>query len=225
MAGQDVTLAAIVASTRQIYTRDGRPFLAAQVEDVSGSLEVTVWPDVYQQQQELWEAGNTLLLNVRVRTRDGRLNLAVLQASPYEDGQPSAVAEEEPVWDVMAAPLQQLAVNGASMQPSANGAAVTTLEAAPVTPAPPPPRRHRLVITMRETEDEEGDRQRLAAVMDALALFPGDAEVILEVRSNGASETLALPSARACPELIERLRSVLGAMGEAVVETIVPETA
>ncbi|MDP2948891.1 MAG: DNA polymerase III subunit alpha, partial [Chloroflexota bacterium] len=47
MAGRELLIAGIVTSTRQILTRDGRPFLAAEIEDLSGSVEVTVWPDVF----------------------------------------------------------------------------------------------------------------------------------------------------------------------------------
>ncbi|MFQ5879454.1 MAG: DNA polymerase III subunit alpha, partial [Dehalococcoidia bacterium] len=69
MVGREVVLAALVAATRQRLTRDGRPFLIATMEDLSGSVEVAVWPDVYEASREMWAEGNVLLMQVRVRAR------------------------------------------------------------------------------------------------------------------------------------------------------------
>ena len=63
MDGREVIIAGIVTHIRQILTRAGRPFLAVEMEDLSGSVEVTVWPDVYDQTRDLWVEGNILLLN------------------------------------------------------------------------------------------------------------------------------------------------------------------
>jgi hypothetical protein len=49
-------------------------------------VEVTVWPDVYDQTRDLWAEGNIVLLNVRVRTRNDRLQLSVQKAIAYKEG-------------------------------------------------------------------------------------------------------------------------------------------
>ena len=48
LAGREVVLAGMVASTRNLLTREGKTFCAATIEDLSGSVEVTVWPDLYR---------------------------------------------------------------------------------------------------------------------------------------------------------------------------------
>jgi hypothetical protein len=75
-----------------------------------------------------------------------------------------------------------------------------------------------LRIELRETEDEAADRDRLQRLLAALRDFPGEDEVRLTVRTlDGASQRVALPSARACPELTARLADVLSDAGEAQV--------
>ena len=86
MAGRELVIAGTVTSTRQILTRAGRLFVAAEIEDLSGSVEVTVWPDVYDQTRDLWAEGNIVLLNVRVRTRNDRHQLSVQKAIAYKEG-------------------------------------------------------------------------------------------------------------------------------------------
>ena len=71
----------MVNSVRTLATKAGKTFLAVTVEDLSGSAEVTVWPDVYDPTREVWQPGNILLMLVRVRERNDRLQAAVQQAS------------------------------------------------------------------------------------------------------------------------------------------------
>ncbi|HEY4685047.1 MAG TPA: DNA polymerase III subunit alpha, partial [Dehalococcoidia bacterium] len=90
--GRDFVLAGAVRSTRRLTTRDGRPFIAAALEDLSGSVEVTVWPDAYERTAELWAAGTIVLVQVRVRERGDRLSAGVQEVAPFAD------AFEPPAW-------------------------------------------------------------------------------------------------------------------------------
>ena len=93
--GREVVIAGIVGIQRRLATRDGRPFIAVEVEDLSGVLEVTVWPDVYERAPDLWKPGNIVLAQLRVRERGERLTAGVIEAVPYaEDFTPPAWASE-----------------------------------------------------------------------------------------------------------------------------------
>ena len=183
MVGRELVIAGIVTSTRQILTRAGRLFLAAEIEDLSGSVEVTVWPDVYDQTRDMWAEGNIVILNVRVRTRNDRLQLSVQKATAYQEGANPGPdngdsAAEPPV-------ARQMANAARSLR-----------------------------VTLRETEDSEGDQERLRAVMSALEEFEGEDEVRLAIRQQDGDEVeLELPRARACEELSQRLSAVLGDEG------------
>jgi DNA polymerase-3 subunit alpha len=99
--GRDFVIAGIVGSTRRLATRDGRSFIAAQVQDLSGELEVTVWPDVYEMTSDLWLAGSIVLMKVRVRERGDRLTIGVQEVAGYEeDFIPPAWAGPDAISDI-----------------------------------------------------------------------------------------------------------------------------
>ncbi|GAG51561.1 unnamed protein product, partial [marine sediment metagenome] len=88
LAGREVVLGGTVVATRSLTTRDGRPFLAATIEDETGaSQEITVWPDTYEGTREVWQVGTPVVATVRVRNRDERLQLGVQRAVAYVEGE------------------------------------------------------------------------------------------------------------------------------------------
>jgi len=76
MANETVVIAGIVASMRQVRTRDGRPFVIATLEDLDGTMEVTVWPKLYDNTRELWQEGSILIVKgvVKIKGRGVQLN-------------------------------------------------------------------------------------------------------------------------------------------------------
>ncbi len=93
--GRDLIIAGLVGPHRRLATRDGRPFIAVEIKDLSGVLEVTVWPDIYERAPDLWKPGNILLVQLRVRERGDRLSAGVVDAVPYvEDFTPPSWATE-----------------------------------------------------------------------------------------------------------------------------------
>jgi len=203
MNGREVIIAGSVTHIRQILTRAGRPFLAVEMEDLTGSVEVTVWPDVYDQTRDLWAEGSILLLTVRVRTRNDRLQVSVQKAVAYEEGSdpdPEAVGGFN---GPIEAP-RPVRVNGPRVKN--NGPRVAKNNG---------PREMR--ITLRESEDADSDHERLRAVMSALQEFEGEDHVRLTIRQQDGDEVeLELPRARACDELSARLAGVLGDAGTVI---------
>jgi DNA polymerase-3 subunit alpha len=95
LVGQSVTAAGMVAAVHQSFTRDRRPFASAVLEDLDGRLEVMVWPKVYADTRELWQEGNILLVEGKVRMRDDRVQLSCDNVRRYEL-EPSPPQAEEP---------------------------------------------------------------------------------------------------------------------------------
>ena len=83
MAGQNVVTAGIVTTVRHLLTKEGRAFVAATLEDLDGTVEVTAWPAVYAQTSDLWVEGTILLIEGKVRVRADRVQLACDSAQPY----------------------------------------------------------------------------------------------------------------------------------------------
>ncbi|MDP2935311.1 MAG: DNA polymerase III subunit alpha [Dehalococcoidia bacterium] len=108
LEGQTVTVAGMVVSARRIHTRDGKPFVAAVLEDLDGSVEVTVWPETYQRTQDLWVEGSILLVKGKVKSRGDNVQVVCIGAKAYTDeAERPGPADKEP-----APPLHQESRNG-----------------------------------------------------------------------------------------------------------------
>ncbi|MEK7282055.1 MAG: OB-fold nucleic acid binding domain-containing protein, partial [Chloroflexota bacterium] len=83
MEGQEKVLVGMVISIRQLSTKEGKAFLSAVLEDISGSIEVTVWPKVYQETKELWQEGRILQVKGRIKVRGEAAQLTCSQAAAY----------------------------------------------------------------------------------------------------------------------------------------------
>jgi hypothetical protein len=196
------------------------------VQDLSGELEVTVWPDVYEMTSDLWLAGSIVLMKVRVRERGDRLTVGVQEVVGYEEdfippawAGPDAISEVSPRRNGNG----QATARPEALVGRANGPAYdlpppiddeppsfdepssppSIAEAADRYEASePPPMR----LTLTETADEDADQKRLAAVFRLLQAQPGPDRVLLTIKTrDGSVIALALPTAK----LDEALRQSL----------------
>jgi DNA polymerase-3 subunit alpha len=84
LAGQEVVLAGTVKATRRLTTKQGKSFAAVTVEDLSGTGEVTVWPEQFEECRDLLTEGNVILAKVTVRERGDRLTVAAQSLAGYD---------------------------------------------------------------------------------------------------------------------------------------------
>jgi len=232
MDGREVVIAGMVNGVRTLATKAGKPFLAVQVEDLSGSAEVTVWPDVYEPTRELWAAGNIVLMLARVRERNDRLQTAVQQASLVQasDGSVSHEQFEVPAWlsDALRAGGAKLEAGGGKPEEgsekreagSANGNGAQRVDRASIgnarTRAASPAQRRTLRFFLHESEDEAADRARLDALIALVRRFPGEDAVRLFVHTHdGDKIELTLDDAAASEELWAAGIAALGPDGGA----------
>ena len=100
LVGQTIPVAGMVASVHNSFTRDRRPFASAVLEDLDGRLEVMVWPKVYADTRDLWQEGNILLVEGKVRMRDDQVQLSCdnvrrYELEPFSPEEPAVVKEPE----------------------------------------------------------------------------------------------------------------------------------
>ncbi|GAH60735.1 unnamed protein product, partial [marine sediment metagenome] len=133
LVGQTVVVAGLVASVRSLFTRDRRPFVSAVLEDLDGRVEAMVWPKLYSDTRDLWQEGNMLLVEGKVRLRDDRVQLNCDHVRRY---QPEAAPGEEVV----------------TSQPTK-----PPIVAEEATAYTAPAESHRLVISISQTSDKETD--------------------------------------------------------------------
>jgi len=186
LVGQTVVVAGMVASARYLFTRERAPFASAILEDLDGRIEVMVWPRVYANTRDLWQEGNILLVEGKVRLRDDRVQLNCDIVRCY---QPEAAPAEEM----------------AAVKPSE----------VPVVAEEAPVKSRRLIVTITQSGDEASDIAYLHKLIDTLRGFPGQDEVNLKVISEGKVIKLKLSNmyANYCPELHQRLVELVGEEG------------
>jgi DNA polymerase-3 subunit alpha len=191
LVGQTVVIAGMVASVRYLFTRDRRPFASAVLEDLDGRIEVMVWPKLYSDTRDLWQEGDILLVEGKVRLRDDRVQLNCDHVRRY---QPEAAQGEEVV----------------TSQPSE---APVVAEKATAYTAPAESRR--LVISISQTSDKDTDIAYLHKLIDTLKEFPGQDDVSLRVTNEEKIINLKLSNMRTgyCPELHQRLVELVGEDG------------
>jgi DNA polymerase-3 subunit alpha len=80
-----VTLGGIILSTRRIVTRAGSTMLVATVEDLQGSIEVVVFPKVFEQTANAWADDARVLVTGRVDHRDDTTQLLCEAVHAWDD--------------------------------------------------------------------------------------------------------------------------------------------
>jgi DNA polymerase-3 subunit alpha len=235
LAGEEAVVAGTVSSVRRLATRQGKPFGAVVVEDLSGTAELTVWPEQFTQYRELLSEGSVVLAKVNVRERGDRVTVAVDRLCGYDLETGSLVGADPALFRIQGARLSRpgdmpgtppdrpgrdvrVAEQSAEYRPAlraVQGARdVATESDAPSTPSDVGPLR--LSIAMEETTDEAADRRRLRRILDLVGRDPGDTpvELVLSLRS-GRTEVLALPGVRDIDDLIPLVQPLLGVLGSA----------
>jgi len=240
LAGQSVTVAGMVNRVQARVTREGKKFYVVDIEDLSGTAELTVWSDAIDSTGEAtWAEGQVVVVSVECRERGDRLSLNVRKAAPYDRSQGAVVGFAPEQWQVEAAKPRRSppsARNGETPgrrpeyagRPGTNGngrpAAATggpTAEASrPGVRTPVSGDNARLVITVYETEDPTADEALLKAVAGMLKEHPGTDQVRLIIHDAENQETeFDLPRAGASDALARSIRSVLRSNGTVVLST------
>ncbi|MBA7570487.1 DNA polymerase III subunit alpha [subsurface metagenome] len=191
MAGYNVVVVGMVASVYNLFTRDQKPFVRAVLEDLNGRVEVLVWPRVYTSTRDLWEEGNILVVEGKVKVRDDQAQLYCDNARHY---QPEPIQDEE----VVTAKTVEVpkAVEEASTHPA-------------------PAEIRRLTVSITQTSDEANDIAHFYKLVNTLRDFPGEDEVNLQVVNGKKIFKLKLPNmyTNYCPELHQQLVELVGEEG------------
>ena len=84
MEGKMAMVAGMVASVRNLTTRDGKASVSAVLEDMDGRIEVVAWPRVFSASKDLWEEGNILLVQGKIKARGDGVQIVADKVSTYE---------------------------------------------------------------------------------------------------------------------------------------------
>jgi DNA polymerase-3 subunit alpha len=238
LAGQQAVVAGTVVNVRPLTTRQGKPFAAVTLEDLSGQVEVTIWPDSYDEAADLLREAAVLVTRVDVRMRDnGRLTVAVQELDAF-DLEKKELANASPARFRLNGNRQRRGPfdrasrfrGGPQAPPPAgppaggppNGGSrqhlrpVQVAEESAVYEAPADDGPRRLRISLEETTDEGADRRRLRKICAVLDRHNGDLPVELRiVRRNGDAVRLSRGSVdpASTERLMPEVRALLGVLG------------
>jgi DNA polymerase-3 subunit alpha len=199
LAEQNVTVAGMVGAVRQITTRKGDPMAFAQLEDLQGTVEVVIFPQVWERTRQLWQAEQILVVQGRVNLR-GREPSIIVESATNEITRVRAVAHDEPPWS-------DVVLEESSSLP-------------PVQAARPPSGPVHLHVTISRSGDLEQVIQRLGRVYDLFQKFPGEDRFSLYVDNGGQGKVqIDFPNdtTRHCLELEQELRALVGAAAVRIV--------
>ncbi len=225
---EKITLVGQVASVREGVTRNGRPFVSAELALMDGTVDVVCWSPVFEETRDLWREGNALQLSGKIRLRGDEISVQCEQVAAYqhpvaEEGEagspvaettPTVAAKEAPAALLDAVPATSSGTNG---HPHGNGATApgptpSAAEGAGATGGNGVTDRRRLRLLLRETAEPYEDEFLLREAMKLLLEFPGDDQVALEVSTGGRTVRLDIAiTARGCSDLQDRLVALLGA--------------
>ena len=223
-AGGNVIIGGVVTGIRTLMTKDGRSFIAATLEDQTGGIEVTVWPETLEATRDLWVDGQVLVISARVKQRDDRLSVAVNRAAAYTEGKPFDPSSVLPDLTAPQAPNylrygkgrrkgggQSNGGTRSSGDKPKNGNGKGNGNGNGTSDAAPPPQ---LRIVIDETDDPDGDAERMRALIGAVRESSGTQTARLSVRQRDGEEVaMELPTVSPSPELTRRLSEIIGPWG------------
>jgi DNA polymerase-3 subunit alpha len=83
--GRTITIGGIISAQRKIVTRAGKMMLAATIEDLTGSLEVLVFPRTYDETSSHWADEAPVIVTGKLDFRDDQPQLLCETVQPLEE--------------------------------------------------------------------------------------------------------------------------------------------
>jgi DNA polymerase-3 subunit alpha len=196
MAQQNVTVAGMVNYVRQITTRNGDPMAFAQIEDLQGSVELVIFPKVWEGTKNLWEPDRILVVR-------GKVSLKGREPSILVDSVTNEITTAHPIDEPAQPPPYEYSPPYPIDEP-----------VAPLPEVQPAPARVHLRVTLARSQDLEQVIQRLGQVYDLMLRYPGEDRFSLYVENGGQGRIeISFPNDHTghCVELERELRALVGA--------------
>jgi DNA polymerase-3 subunit alpha len=212
-SGEQVTIAGTVQRVHRHRTKKGNDMAFVTLEDAQGSCDVVVFPGVWRETKQLWQPEQIIVVNGRVDAsrRDEPSLICSWVKRPEEvttASMPSGGERHGPRAEATA--LHDGAATGVPTRPERRSQPVEERSGA-VEPAAPTPQT--VTVTLRRTEEQSRDEERLRKVHDLLSSYGGHDRFVIRLTdgSNGGFE-LRFPNKATdyCPELRRELYALVG---------------
>ncbi|MEA2065241.1 MAG: DNA polymerase III subunit alpha [Patescibacteria group bacterium] len=87
MAGierKEIVVAGVISKIQKIFTKNGQTMLFTQVEDLTGNLEILVFPKLLDENKDLWQEEKILIIKGRLSDKDGVAKLIAQIAIEFD---------------------------------------------------------------------------------------------------------------------------------------------
>jgi len=84
---QSVVVAGLLAEVRSFTTKKGDAMAFCRLEDLQGSVDVTVFPPLFREKRELWKQDKIVIVWGKVDSRNGRISIVAERVQDYVQGQ------------------------------------------------------------------------------------------------------------------------------------------
>jgi DNA polymerase-3 subunit alpha len=84
---QPVVVAGLLAEVRSFTTKKGEQMAFCRLEDLQGSVDVTVFPQLFREKRDLWKPDKIIIVWGKVDPRNGRISVVADRAQDYVQGQ------------------------------------------------------------------------------------------------------------------------------------------
>ena len=229
-----VTIGGILISSRRVITRAGSTMLVATLEDLQGSVEVVVFPKVFEQTAQSWADDNVVLVSGRIDRRDESPQILCEAVHLWDDavrmGPVAFSAERDRLlaarggngrrWDRPPQPERAPIPVEAPVPIALAVAAIGAPEPLEETPAPSDavpiqsaPESSAATVSVSIGDDVPTERLLgvIESIKSALAGRPGPAPVLLTISVAGAIRQVRLPDLVAWDDnLAELVRRAAG---------------
>ncbi len=73
--GKKVKIGGIITAVQKVFTRTSEPMLFVTIEDLTGSVEVLVFPKLFKKTSGVWQEDNVVLVEGVINTKDNQIKI------------------------------------------------------------------------------------------------------------------------------------------------------
>jgi DNA polymerase-3 subunit alpha len=188
--GKTFRIGGVVQEVKKITTKSNQMMAFVQFEDLTGLVELVVFPTVYKDNQKFWEPDSLLLVEGKINDKDGSLKILVDRAWPLDMVTPTMLPK-----------LRNGSSNAGNQWQKSEGGSYQKA------PTAKNPKTFSVELPYRTT------KTLIAELKDLLQAHPGTTPVELRIINNGDTRIMQTKlMIKQTPELEEKIEKILSAV-------------
>ncbi len=81
---KQIIAAGVISKIQKIFTKNGQTMVFAQIEDLTGNLEILVFPNLLNEDKDLWQEEKIVIIKGRLSDKDGVVKLIAQTAAEFD---------------------------------------------------------------------------------------------------------------------------------------------